>query len=567
MALSTEQLKIILISSNLIDPVKFDEAQKNANAKKIPIEQFLPENGLIQDDHLGLIIANYMNVDFIDLSKEKIDILALKQITEDVARHQQLVAFKQDDKSLYVATTNPKNFNEISLIKKKTGKDVKVYYATQLGIIDALKNYKTEIQTRADKLLKSLIAQSSGSVTSMVAEDAIIKLVDVFIEYASDSRASDIHIEPYKKEVSLRFRIDGDLQEILRYPKEYHDNVVSRIKIMSKLSIDEHDAAQDGRFSFTKGVEDFDIRVSILPTTNGENVVMRILLGNSKRLFISDLGLDKSDFEKITRASLKPYGMILAVGPTGSGKTTTLYSILHELNKPDVNIMTIEDPVEYEIEEIRQTQVNLKKKITFADGLRSIVRQDPDIIMVGEIRDEETANIAVNSAMTGHLVLSTLHSNDAATSFPRLMEMKVEPFLVASSINVIMSQRLIRKICVKCRESFLLDKTIDSILVHEPKLKELVQEISGKEDISLARIYHGKGCNACNETGYAGRTGIFEVLELNDEIKGLISQKATATEIYNKAEETGMTSMLHDGIRKVLQGVTTLEEVIRATKT
>jgi len=397
--------------------------------------------------------------------------------------------------------------------------------------------------------------------------------VDAFLEYAHDNGASDIHIEPHDKDVYIRYRIDGILHEVTTYPKNLHDKIVFRIKIMSRLRTDEHAAAQDGRFSFSAkqearmASEVFDVRVSVLPVTGGENVVLRLLSGRLRRLTLGELGLGKQDLEKVKRSMTKPYGMILASGPTGCGKTSTLYSMMQILNRPEVNIMTIEDPVEYELEGIRQTPVNPRKELTFAKGLRSIVRQDPDIIMVGEIRDHETANIAVNSAMTGHLVLSTIHTNDAATTFPRLIDVGVEPFLIASSANLVIGQRLVRKICQRCRVSYLVKKDIlDTLQNTEPILYEYIQKIGGKGGVSKVRFYKGEGCRICNQSGYSGRTGIYEVMEITEELRSLITQKASASIINNKALELGMTTMLYDGIVKVFDGVTTLEEIVRATK-
>lgn len=562
MLLDTSQLKILLIGSNLITPDQFDQAEKESKLKNIALEVCLPQNGYIKDVHLGQIIANYLKVKFVDLKNEPIDHATQMLVSEAVATKQQVVLFKQDEKNIYLGTSNPNNHDFFSLIKKKTNKNIIVYYATSLSILDALKNYKVLIKTSIEGLIKHLQAGPTGAT-----ETSIIQIVSLLLENAYDSRASDIHIEPMREEVSVRFRIDGVLHEVVRYPKTFHDNVVSRVKILAKLSIDEHAAAQDGRFSYSQGATRFDVRVSVLPITEGENIVLRLLADSTNSLFLDSLGLFSEDMEKLKRASLKPYGMILAVGPTGAGKTTTLYSLLHILNRPEVNIMTIEDPVEYNMEHVQQSQVNAKKKLTFASGLRSIVRQDPDIIMVGEIRDEETAGIAVNAAMTGHLVLSTLHANDAATTFPRLLDMGIEPFLVGSSVNIIISQRLVRKVCEKCKESYNIDENKDDLLKSYEEIKQFLLQFSTKEDISQIRFYHGKGCNICNNTGYHGRTGIFEVLEMNEALRSLISKHADSNEIYKCAATTGMTSMLQDGIRKVLQGVTTLEEVIRATKT
>jgi type II secretory ATPase GspE/PulE/Tfp pilus assembly ATPase PilB-like protein len=353
---------------------------------------------------------------------------------------------------------------------------------------------------------------------------------------------------------------------VVGYGKELHDKIVFRIKIMARMRTDEHAAAQDGRFTHKISNSSFDVRVSAVPVTNGENVVMRLLTERVEHASIDDLGFLPEDLKKIREATLKSYGMILAVGPTGSGKTTTLYGILRTLNKPEVNIMTIEDPVEYDIEHVQQIQVNPKKELTFANGLRSLVRQDPNIIMVGEIRDKETAAIAVNAAMTGHLLLSTLHANDAATTFPRLIEMGVEPFLVASSVNIVIARRLVRKICERCRATYALTEKELAALREEPELLAYIKQAAKKDDLSQIVLHRGNGCSSCDHTGYSGRIGISEVLKVTDEIRPLIVQKSHSDIIKKKAMESGMTTILYDGAARIVQGITTIEEVIRVTK-
>lgn len=566
MLITPEQFKELLVQNNLISSEKFDQSLKEAKNKEAPIDVFVSESNLIEDTIFGQLMAKVNNIEYVDLFDIAIDQDALELIPASVTKSKSIIIFKQDENFVHLATFHPEDKKIVSSIKKLTGKNVKIYYATPKAINNQLANYKEGIKAQAAELLSKLSKYSGSKENTDETGEAVIKLVDLIMEKAHTDKASDIHIEPLKKEVVVRLRIDGVMHEILRYPKKIQENVSSRIKIMSKLSIDEHAAPQDGRFSHTIENSHFDVRVSILPTISGENIVMRILAGNSRRLYLEDIGMLEKDLEKLKRAAEKPYGMILTVGPTGAGKTTTLYAVLHTLNNPEVNIMTIEDPVEYEVDEIRQTQVHKKKKVTFASGLRSIVRQDPDIIMVGEIRDEETANIAVNSAMTGHLVLSTLHANDAPTTFPRLLDMGVEPFLVASSVNVIISQRLVRKICENCKEKNFDTVGVKKILEVSPHIVGIIKEMTGKENLDKIEVYHGKGCKHCANTGYSGRMGIFEVLEVNEEIQSLISQKANSKDIYEKAREYGMTTMIEDGIRKMLMGTTTLEEVIRATK-
>ncbi len=393
---------------------------------------------------------------------------------------------------------------------------------------------------------------SSGS------EVSIINLVDCLIERAHTSGASDIHIDPRIQDVLIRFRVDGVLQEAYEFPKSLHGEIISRIKVLSRLRTDEHQMTQDGRFRYFFSADNqfVDLRVSIVPTYHGENVVMRLLSDKAEQLSLKDLGFSEKDCKKITDAMKKPNGMILSTGPTGSGKTTTLYTLLKTLNSPEVSIITIEDPIEYAVENVKQIQVNSRVGLTFATGLRSILRQDPNIIMVGEIRDPETANIAVNTALTGHLLLSTLHTNDAATTLPRLLDMGIEEYLVASTVSVAIGQRLVRKVCQKCKAKHTLT----------PAEKEsLANTAFGKLITQGGTYYKGKGCDECNDSGYVGRISINEVLVADEVIKEAILRKASANEIRNLAIERGMSTMLEDGYKKIEQGLTTFEEVLRVT--
>jgi type IV pilus assembly protein PilB len=385
---------------------------------------------------------------------------------------------------------------------------------------------------------------------------SVVKLVDIFIEIAYTTNASDIHIQPETKGVRIRFRVDGLLRDIFpleKISRELNSEIISRIKVISGMRTDEHLAPQDGRFKAKiEGYDDVDIRVSIIPTYYGENAILRVLAA-TQTFDLKDLGFSEAGLQRVEKAMTKPYGMILANGPTGSGKSTTLYTMLKKLNKPEISIITIEDPIEYSLDGTTQIQVNAQTGLTFASGLRSILRQDPNIVMVGEIRDEETAGIAVNAALTGHLVLSTLHTNDAATTFPRLTDMGVPPFLVASTVNIAMGQRLVRQICSKCKTEREL--TLEEVA----SLKELIPKISLEDRV----FYIGKGCDACGGTGYAGRIGIREVLEVNKDIQDLVMARANAQIIKEAAIRNGMVTMLEDGFQKAKQGITTLEEVLR----
>lgn len=384
---------------------------------------------------------------------------------------------------------------------------------------------------------------------------SIIKIVDAVIIQAFLARASDIHMDPEEKKLRLRFRIDGVLHDVYNFPKELHSEIITRIKVLSAMRTDEHQTAQDGRMRITVPDHGFvDVRVSITPTYYGENCVMRLLAGQASDFSLANLGFSEQNLKVIHRAMKKPYGMILATGPTGSGKTTTLYMVLKEINKPDISIITIEDPIEYSLPGVDQIQVNAKTGLTFANGLRSILRQDPNIVMVGEIRDGETANIAVNAAMTGHLVLSTLHTNDAPTTMPRLLDLGVEPFLIASTINIAIGQRLVRTICTDCKVKKVFT---------EAEMKALTDAFPPELIGENRTFYKGEGCARCNHSGYKGRIGIHEVLEVNEVMRDLIMKRANADEIRKTAIAAGMVTMTADGFQKAVEGQTTIEEILR----
>ncbi len=558
MEISHENLKEMLVPPGHITLEQFSASLLHAEQKNTPLALQLIEDGLVTDENLGRTIADFFDYHFVDLHELNQRDEFLTCIPEVVARAQRAVIFEMNDTELKLATENPENYEFFRLLEKKTGKKLSIFYATATHINAALKHYKGDLKSKIHTLVEAC--------TQGHEEGDIVRLVDLFLEYANDNRASDIHIEPLEKEILIRFRVDGILHKALSYPHALHEKIIFRIKIMAHMQTDERAAAQDGRFEYRGHDNVFDVRVSILPITDGENVVMRLLDSRTHRYSLENLGLSDLDYHKILHAIEKPHGMILAVGPTGSGKTTILYTVLEKLNSSEVNIMTIEDPVEYDIEGVQQTQVNPKKNLTFATGLRSIVRQDPDIIMVGEIRDEETADIAVNSALTGHLVISTLHTNDAATTFPRLIEMNVEPFLIASSLNIIIALRLVRKICEHCKESYIPEPGELELLQLDAEVKDFITKISGNADLAALRWYRGTGCKICRNSGFAERVGIFEVLEINEDIRLLITKKSSAEVINQKALELGMTSLLYDGIGKALTGVTTLEEVMKVAR-
>jgi len=557
MPLPTQKIVDLIKKSGVLD------AQSMARAEAFAVEtrssnlvEALIESGVLTEDSLGAIIAGYYKVPYISLSKESIPEDVARIIPDKVARRQKAIAFARDATEVKVALADPTNKTILEMVARKTGLRVTAYYASESEIDGTIALYEKALQKTIDELLHEYVEQA----TLYKGDLPIIRVVDELVGAAYNDRASDIHIEPEEKTSLIRFRIDGVLQDVLRVPREIHDRVISRIKVLSNLRTDEHLSAQDGKMTAKLEQEDLDIRVSILPVTQGEKAVLRLLSSHQREYTLSDLGMNQNDLQKVTNAFNKSYGMILSTGPTGSGKTTSIYSILRILNTREKNIMTIEDPVEYRIPGANQVQVNSKTNLTFANGLRSILRQDPNVIFVGEIRDSETAGIAVNAALTGHLVLSTLHTNDAATAIPRLTDMKVEPFLVASTVNIIIAQRLVRSICLSCKMDEKM--AISEIVTHFPA--DLVQRYFGNGPDAV--VHKGKGCKICRQTGYVGRLGLFEVLEVTKNIRKLVSEKADSDLIGRAARTEGMKTMLEDGLEKVANGMTTMEEVIRVTK-
>lgn len=522
------------------------EQSKNAH---VGLGELLVENELIRSVDLGRIIAELIGYPFIALTVVVIPEDLLRFFPEAYCKHRLLLPFKRDEQGLHVAMSNPADAQAVDFIQKTAQMPIIRYFSPAAEIRRALSGHHHDIAASFDVLLRS-----------KEKEPPIIQMVNLILTKAYENKSSDIHIEPQKTESLVRFRIDGILHDAVRLPAVLHEEIVTRIKVLAQMRTDEHQAPQDGKLQFEVDREDVDVRVSIVPLTTGEKIVMRLLAAKSRRISLTDLGFLASDLDKVRSAYRKPYGMILSTGPTGSGKTTTMYAILKLLNRREVNIMTIEDPVEYGLEGISQIQVNPRTNLTFAEGLRTIVRQDPNIILVGEIRDQETADIAVNAAMTGHLVLSTLHTNDAPTAIPRLLDMGVEPFLIASSVNVVIAQRLVRSVHPGCRVSEEVDLTLRAPMLGTALLQKVFE---GKTSI---RLYRGKGCSLCQGTGYEGRIGIFEVMTVDEEIRQAIVHRQTASEIRDISVKNGMRSMIIDGLEKVKNGLTTIEEVIRVTK-
>lgn len=558
MVMTSEQLFQALVDGGGISKEQFLTAKNTREARSLGIDAAVVSAGFLSEKQVGQLIADWYEVKHIDVQSAAIPATLLQKIPAEFAKKSFVLPIKEDDERILMATATPTDIQLQALLEKYVRKQIEFAYATPREIELQFSLYDQDVKTAFEKLLQTANAESG---------DTTIRLVDTIFSYALSAHVSDIHIEPEDTYTVIRFRVDGILQDIADLPKVQHEGIITRLKVLARLATDEHRAAQDGRIGYkdSKG-ESVDVRLSIVPTTTGEKAVMRLLSDKMQSFSLKDLGMNERDNKAFREIIKKPWGMILVTGPTGSGKTTTLYAALKRLNKREVNIATIEDPVEYEIDGVSQIQVNTKTNLTFAKGLRSIVRQDPDIIMVGEIRDSETADIAVNAAMTGHLVLSTLHTNDAATTFPRLKDMEVENFLVSSTALGIIAQRLVRKICLKCIHSVEMSEKELALIKANPLVEKYLQQITGSKSLKKTRLFKGKGCAVCKHTGYSGRTGVFEVLAVSDAIRVAIMQNENAETIKKIAMQEGMETMLHDGLEKVITGITTLEEVMRVTQ-
>ncbi|OGZ44255.1 MAG: hypothetical protein A3J55_01635 [Candidatus Ryanbacteria bacterium RIFCSPHIGHO2_02_FULL_45_17b] len=577
-----QQLKAFLLDSELVSKTDIETAESEAEKSGQRLGDVLISKGIIKEDDFLRLQAYILGVPFINLEKEKIDPDTLRIIPEPIARRHNIIAFKKTGKDLEVAMLDPDDFGTIDFIKKQSNLRILPRLTNTASIKQTLQQYQKSLEAEFGEIIKEkttqFITSSEKAETKeedqdlkKIAEDLpIVKIVDTLLRHAILQKASDIHIEPLEKEVIVRYRIDGILREAMVLPKTVAAGIVARIKVLSNLKLDEHRLPQDGRFKAESEEYKVSFRVSILPITEGEKVVIRLLPEGTKGFTLEKLGFHGKGLE-ILHANIKhPTGMILATGPTGSGKTTTLYTIMDILNTPDVNISTIEDPVEYRMPRINQSQVKPDIGYTFANGLRSLLRQDPDIIMVGEIRDTETASLAINAALTGHLVFSTLHTNSAAGALPRLLDMHIEPFLITSTVNVIIAQRLVRTLC-KEKTSYTLSKDNLAALEKEVDLdrihafleeENIIKKGTAWKDIPL---YKPKESSECAD-GYHGRIGIHEVLEMSAAIKQLIMQHATADQIELQAKSEGMMTMLEDGIIKAVQGITTIEELLRVTR-
>lgn len=536
------------------------------------IEDILIKRRSITETDLIKARAASLNIPFVTLSEHAISPDVTAYIPEPVARRYTLAPFLFDDKqnTLSVAMLDPLDFQVIEFLEKKSGKIISPYFAIDTDIKGAINElYQQNIGEDVTAALKETATPAvktyeAGRLGEVIREAPIAQIVSAILEQSIRLRASDIHIEPQDGDTRVRFRVDGILQERLSLPKRLHDAVVSRTKILSDMKIDEKRIPQDGRFNFKMGDQEVDLRVSTLPTVNGEKIVMRLLKKSGGIPTLNDLGLRGTALKHLEDSIRKPHGIILVTGPTGSGKTTTLYAVLTKLNNAKVNILTLEDPVEYEISGINQVQINPQAGLTFATGLRSFLRQDPNIILVGEIRDGETTDLSIQAALTGHLVFSTLHTNSAAGAIPRLIDLGAEPFLVASALNAIVGQRISRKICTTCKESYVPDQAVMDEIT-----KTLGNFLPVGQQIKLSRgtgQVNGQPCQNCGESGYLGRLGIFEVFPVTDKVSQMILKRAPVNEIEEQVKLEGMMTMKQDGFMKAIEGLTTLEEVMRVAE-
>ncbi len=552
-----KRLGNLLLENGLITQEQLEHVLKTQKFTGKKIGEIFIEEGILSENQIIEVLEFQFGIPHMDLNKYFIDPEIPRLISERLARRYTLIPVKKDGERLIVAMADPLNIFAIDDIKIATGLEIVPAIATNQGILDAIdQHYETESAERALAEFKrnyqvENINDIDKKILSEISNAPVVKLVNSIIRQAIKMKASDIHIEPFEKIIKIRLRIDGDLQEVMAPAKTTHSAIVTRIKIIGKMDIAEKRLPQDGRVEMNIEGKEIDLRISTLPTIHGEKIVMRLLDRSSFLFTKQQLGFTAQDLEAFNKVIQSPNGIILVTGPTGSGKTTTLYTILGELNRVDKNIITVEDPVEYQMDGINQVQVNVKAGLTFANGLRSILRQDPDIIMIGEIRDSETAQIAVRAAITGHLVLSTLHTNDTASSITRLVDMGIDPYLVSSSVVGITAQRLVKKICENCKIGYTADK-----------LEKKVLQI---EDTAEITVFRGRGCNFCNNTGYKGRMAIHEILPVTKDIRLLIDRGFGVDKIKEEAEKQNFVSLRENCVQLVKGGITTIEELLRTT--
>mgnify|MGYP002127300436 CR=1 FL=1 len=567
----TAELNQLLKKKRIVSATELTKLDADWSTLKTPVpwEEFLLEKKAVTEDQLLKVKSEEFGVPVVDLTDKELTEDILNLVPEPIARRHQVISFAKAKDELSLAMTDPSDLQTKEFIKKKTGLEIKVFLIGKSSLDHGLAKYHTNLEGE----IKHMVAEgkpdaaTAGEMTDelkkMAQEIPIIRVVDTLLEYAVIEKASDIHIEPQETAVVVRYRIDGVLHDVMTLPKAIQAALVARIKVLANLKIDEHRIPQDGTFTISVDGQAIDLRIAISPVVWGEQVVIRLLDKTGTTLELEAMGYTGRSLRLIRQALKQPYGMILTSGPTGSGKSTTMYAMIQEIKSEAINIVTLEDPVEYQMAGINQVQVNTAAGLTFATGLRSFLRQDPNIILVGEIRDKETAQLAIQAALTGHLVFSTLHTNNAVGAIPRLRNMGIEEFLLSASINLIMAQRLIRKLCNDCKKetkvSSILQKEIDDTIKVVPK--EYLEGI----DTAHVKTYEAVGCEKCGNIGYKGRMGIFEVLPMFTELQDIIFGKLPSYKIYEAAAKLGMITMKQDGVLKVLRGETTMEEIARVT--
>ncbi len=587
--ISDTDIDKFIAQNGLVDSAKLEVAKHDSIQTGKSLIDILVAQKILSEDDGVKIIALIKGIPFIELGNMQISNDILSIIPKEDALQYTAVAFGVSQGRLNVAMQDPSNLQAIDFLARKTGYPIRAYMSTKSQIMAWINNYQANLDTEVEQALgqnqkddnkeaetvKHFDAKDSKKLETIVQDAPITRALNSIIEYAINAHASDIHIEPRENELKIRFRIDGILQEVMTLPKTTEPALISRIKILSKLKIDEHRVPQDGEAVYRIGDKEIDLRIAIAPISFGEQVVIRLLDKSDSLFKLNSLGIFGRSYELIKKGMNKPHGMILSTGPTGSGKSTTLYAVIQEILSPKINIITLEDPVEYKMSGVNQIQVNTDVGLTFASGLRAILRQDPNVIMVGEIRDRITADLAVQSALTGHLVLSTLHTNGAAGVLPRLLDMKIEPYLIASTVNTCIGQRLVRKVCDNCKAGYsaspaavtMINKFVGSLLPKDNATKKETEYTLGYNNLPIYSqtaytLYKGRGCPQCQD-GYKGRTGLYEVFEMNPTIEQLLLKHATTSSIQKQAQADGMITMLQDGILKALCGISTLEEVAR----
>lgn len=563
-----ETLSDILLAEHLLTQEQYNDVKVKSATQNVSDESILTASNYVTEQNLTEAKAKLLGIPFIDLESTSFSPEALAFVPRAVAERFSVVPFMYDDKikTLSIAMANPVDLEALSFVRQKTGLVVKSFSASPTDVARAInQQYRQEIVGEVGEAIKEteqydkIKTVDSKDIAQIIKSAPVAKIVSTILEYAVTSRASDVHIEPQEDRVRVRYRIDGILYDRLSLPKSVQESVLSRIKILSEMKIDEHRTPQDGRFNFRVEDKEVDLRISVLPTVFGEKIVMRLLRKSGGVPSLQELGLTGVSLKNLETAMLKPHGIITVVGPTGSGKTTTLYSVLNKLNTTRVNIMTLEDPVEYQMPGINQVQINPAVGLTFATGLRSFLRQDPNIILVGEIRDQETTELAIQAALTGHLVFSTLHTSNAAGALPRLVDLGAERFLLASTMTAILGQRIVRKICSHCKVSYT---PLPQIVA---EMKSVLLNLFPAQNGEL-KLYKGKGCEDCGGSGYLGRVGIFETIPVTDKITALVLSNPDSSTIEKEAIAEGMITMKQDGYIKVLQGITTVEEVLRVAQ-